>query len=59
MTATQGKVDRYKLALIKAADLDNTGFDWRGINLSDPWVKMLCEQDHGRGINHPGLGCCE
>ena len=32
-------VDRYKLALIKAAELDDTGFDWRGIDLTDPHVR--------------------
>ena len=53
------KVDRYKLALIKAAELDDSGFDWQGTDLSDPHVKMLADQDHGRGIRHPGLGCCE
>lgn len=53
------KVDRYKLALIKAAELDDSGFDWRGIDLTDPHVKLLADQDHGRGIRHPGLGCCE
>jgi hypothetical protein len=52
------KVDRYKLALIKAAELDDSGFDWRGIDLSDPHVKMLADQDHGKGVRHPGLGCC-
>lgn len=53
------KVDRHKLALIKAADLDDTGFDWRGIDLTSPVIKMAAEQDHSRGIKHPGLGCCE
>jgi hypothetical protein len=53
------KVDRYKLALIKAAELDDSGFDWRGIDLSDPHVQMLAQQDHGKGVRHPGLGCCE
>lgn len=53
------KVDRYKLALIKAADLDDTGFDWRGLDVNNPVVKLAAEQDHSKGIKHPGLGCCE
>ena len=53
------KVDRYKLALIKAAELDDTGFDWRGIDLSEPVIKLAADQDHMRGIRHPGLRCCD
>lgn len=53
------RVDRRKQALLKAAELDDTGFDWFGINLNDPQVKLAAEQDHGKGIRHPGLGCCE
>lgn len=52
-------VDRYKLALIKAADLDDSGFDWRGLDLTDPVIRNVAAQDHSKGIRHPGLGCCE
>ena len=54
-----GKVDRHKQALIKAAELDDTGFDWRGLDLTDQVIKLAAEQDHSKGIKHPGLGCCE
>lgn len=52
-------VDRYRQALLKAAEMDDTGFDWAGTNLDDPRVQLAADQDHGKGIRHPGLGCCE
>lgn len=53
------RVDRRRQALMKAAELDDTGFDWTGTNLDDPQVQMAAQQDHSKGIRHPGLGCCE
>ena len=52
-------VDKHRLALHKAADADRSGFDWRGVSLDDPWVALLAQQDHTKGVEHPGLGCCE
>lgn len=54
-------VDRHKLALIKAADIDNAknGFDWSGLNMNDPKTQLYIQEDHRKGVCHFGLECCQ